>query len=181
MRGQWWAPGQVSYPRLHAVLPGQRPSPMTLDCFPLPCSGILFHQLPSLVLAGATALSSSTDVGLPSSLSILSYKWVKDGPWMLAPMLFVSSLISKQVPNSLPWVPNSNSYIPCCSTYSPTVHVFSHLESACFVYLWNSAWHLLAIDMQTCGYKRPQTIAALGSFLTQSLPPPAAEWHHLYP
>lgn len=119
MRGQWWAPGPVSYPRLHAVLPGQRPSRMTLDCFPLPCSGILFHQLSSLVLMVANTLSSSTDVGLPSSLTILSYKWVKDGPWMLAPMLFVSSLISKQVPNSLPWVPNSNSYIPSCSTYSP--------------------------------------------------------------
>lgn len=41
---------------------------------------------------------------------LVVYKWVKDRPSLLAPMLFVSSLISRKVPNSHPVAPNSNSY-----------------------------------------------------------------------
>lgn len=41
---------------------------------------------------------------------LVVYKWVKDRPSLLAPTLFVSSLISRKVPNSHPVAPNSNSY-----------------------------------------------------------------------
>lgn len=44
---------------------------------------------------------------------LVVYKWVKDRPSLLAPMLFVSSLISRKVPNSHPVAPNSNSYTLC--------------------------------------------------------------------
>lgn len=45
------------------------------------------------------------------------------------------------------------------------MHIFSHLESAFFVYLWNSAQHLLAIDMANLvAIKDPKLLLPSGVF-----------------